>query len=210
VRDQRLSSAARGQVLWAVSCALVMVGLTEAQAAKFNRVLDIGSQAPAWNNLPGTDGQRHALADLKSADVVVVVFFCNHCPVAKAYEKRLLELAEATKKQSVRMVLISVSRYEADRLEEMKNRATDRKYPFPYLQDVSQKLGLKYGAYVTPQVFVLDHERTIAYMGAIDDSMDPAEVTQHYLKDAISAVLGKRQLEVEETRPVGCHIEFED
>lgn len=178
-------------------------------AAKFNRVLDIGDKAPVWSDLSGTDGKRHSLIGLKSADVVVVVFFCNHCPVAKAYEQRLLKLAEVVKEQSVRFVLISVSRYEADRLQEMKKRAADRKYPFPYLQDSSQKLGREYGAYVTPQVFVLDRERTIAYMGAIDDSMDADEVTERYLNDAISAVLSKRELEVEETKPVGCHIEFE-
>ena len=62
-------------------------------AAKFNRVLDIGDKAPVWSGLPGTDGKRHSLSGLKSADVVVVVFFCNHCPVAKAYEQRLLKLA---------------------------------------------------------------------------------------------------------------------
>lgn len=197
---------------FAIHCALVTFLLAPAgalQAAKFNRVLNLGDKAPAWKNLQGTDGKRHSLADLKSTDVVVVVFFCNHCPVAKVYEQRLLKLAAAVKKQSVKFVLISVSRYEADRIEEMKRRATDRKYPFPYLQDPSQKLGREYGAYVTPQVFVLDRERTIAYMGAIDDSMDPEDVTEHYLRDAISATIAKQEPEVEETRPVGCHIEFE-
>jgi peroxiredoxin len=197
---------------FAIHCALLTLLLAQAgdiQAAKFNRVLDLGDKAPAWKNLQGADGNRHSLADLKSTDVVVVVFFCNHCPVAKAYEQRLLKLADAVKKQSVKFVLISVSRYEADRLEEMKRRAEERKYPFPYLQDPSQKLGREYGAYVTPHVFVLDRERAVAYMGAIDDSMDPEEVTEHYLRDAISATIAKQEPEVQETRPVGCHIEFD-
>jgi peroxiredoxin len=192
-----------------VSGTLVVTQTGELWAAKFNRVLELGDKAPVWSELKGADGERHSLADLKSTDVIVVVFFCNHCPVAKAYEQRLLTLADAVKKQSVKFVLISVSQYEADQLEEMKRRATDRKYPFPYLQDRSQKLGREYGAYVTPQVFVLDRERTIVYMGAIDDSMDPDGVTEHYLRDAISATLAKREPEVRETRPVGCHIEFE-
>lgn len=195
--------------VFCVLAALFLAQAGELRAAKFNRVLNPGDKAPVWKNLQGADGKQHSLDDLKSADVVVVVFFCNHCPVAKAYEQRLLKLAEDTKRKSVSFVLISISQYEADRLEEMKRRATERKYPFPYLQDPSQKLGREYGAYVTPQVFVLGRERTIAYMGAIDDAMDPEEVTEHYLRDAVSAVIAKQEPEVRETRPVGCHIEFE-
>ncbi len=202
-----------------VRCRFLLLGLfgvalcqfrpADVRAAKFNRVLNHGDKAPVWNDLPGTDGKKHSLRDLKSADVVVVVFFCNHCPVAKAYEQRLLKLAAATREQSVQFALISVSRYAADNLAEMKKRAADRNYPFPYVQDASQKLARDYGAYVTPQVFVLDRKRTIAYMGAIDDAMDPDEVTEHYLRDAISAVLNRQSIEIEETKPVGCHIEFD-
>ena len=209
MNDRSRTGVPRLLVLLCVGTALCVAWPRVLQAAKFNRVLDIGDKAPVWRELPGTDGKRHSLEDLKSAEAVVVVFFCNHCPVAKAYEQRLLKLADEVKRESVTFVLISVSRYDADRLEEMKKRAADRKYRFPYLQDGSQKLGRNYGAYVTPQVFVLDRDRTIAYMGAIDDSMDPEQVTERYLSEAISAVLSKRELEVEETKPVGCHIEFE-
>ncbi|MBI1314046.1 redoxin domain-containing protein [bacterium] len=188
---------------------LTLAPVDQVRAAKFNRVLNVGDKAPAWRDLPGADGKRHSLEALKQFDIVVVVFFCNHCPVAKAYEERLLKLAAETRKQSVQFVLLSVSRFEADRLEEMTRRVNEKKYPFPYLQDQSQQLGRKYGAYATPQVFVLDRERKIAYMGAIDDSMFPDEVTEQYLSDAISAVLKKQDPEVQESKPIGCHIEYD-
>jgi peroxiredoxin len=190
---------------------IALVPVEESRAAKFNRVLDIGDRSPQWKELPGTDGKQHGLDEFKATEVVVVVFFCNHCPVAKAYEERLLKLARhyRNEKKSVDFVAISVSRFSADRLDEMKRRASEKKYPFPYLSDASQELGRKYGAYVTPQVFVLNRERRIAYMGAVDDSMDPDDVTERFLQDAVDAVLTETEPEVQETKPVGCHIAYE-
>jgi len=122
VLDQLRCVRCRFLLLGLFGVALCQFPPADVRAAKFNRVLDHGDKAPVWNDLPGTDGKKHSLRDLKSADVVVVVFFCNHCPVAKAYEQRLLKLAAATKEQSVQFALISVSRYAADNLDEMKKR----------------------------------------------------------------------------------------
>ena len=172
------------------------VNATRARAAKFNRVLDIGVKAPEWKNLRGTDGRAHSLADLKEAKAIVVVFTCNHCPVAQAYEERLITLAKRSKEQGVTTIAISVSRYEADDFESMKKRAQDKKYPFAYLQDTSQKTGQDYGALATPQVFLLDRDRHVAYMGSIDDSMYPGKVTERFLQQAIDAVLIDEPIEV--------------
>jgi peroxiredoxin len=178
-------------------------------AAKFNRVMDIGKQAPAWKDLRGTDGKSHSLSDLKNAKAVIVVFTCNHCPVAQAYEKRLIKLALESRKKGVEMVAISVSRYEADNFESMKKRAAEKKYPFKYLQDTSQKTGKEYGALWTPNVFLLDSKRRIAYMGGLDDSMYPEKVQKRFLQDAIDAVLKGNTVEISETKPVGCQIEYD-
>ncbi|MDA1162779.1 MAG: thioredoxin family protein [Planctomycetota bacterium] len=185
------------------------VNATGARAAKFNRILDIGAKAPEWKDLRGTDGRSHSLADHKEAKAIVVVFTCNHCPVAQAYEERLITLAKRNKKEGVTTIAISVSRYEADDFESMKKRAKDRKYPFAYLQDTSQKTGQDYGALATPQVFLLDRDRRVAYMGSIDDSMHPGKVTERFLQQAIDAVLINKPVEVEETKPIGCPIFYD-
>ena len=180
-----------------------------AGAARFNRVLDIGKPAPAWNNLEGVDGKRHGLAGLKKATAVVVVFTCNHCPVAKSYEKRLKELTTKYAKQGVKVVAISVSLYEADLLDGMKTRAREQKFNFSYLHDPSQKIGQKYGVQRTPTVFLLDQNRKVAYMGAFDDNMYEDRVSESYLIDSLNAVLSGQAPEVTETRSVGCPVAYE-
>ncbi len=192
-----------------ITAMLLLTPAGPAESAKFNRVVDIGDKAPGWKNLIGVDGKKHSLADHKQAKAVVVVFTCNHCPVAKAYEKRLLELVEKNRRKKVQLVAISISQFEADNLEAMKKRASEKKYSFPYLQDTSQKTGKDWGALCTPHVFLLNSKRRIAYMGKIDDSLYEDQVTEHFLQDAIDAVLAGKGPEVEETKPIGCPIDYE-
>ncbi|MFT4557667.1 MAG: peroxiredoxin [Porticoccaceae bacterium] len=192
-----------------VAAVLVCAVSTELVAAKFNRVMDIGKPAPVWKNLPGVDGKMHSLDELKKAKAVVVVFTCNHCPVAQSYEQRLIKLANERRKQGVAFVAISVSDYEADNLEAMKKRATELKLPFAYLHDPTQQIGRKYGALWTPSVFLLDAKRRVVYMGSVDDSMYPEKVDRRFLKDAIDAVLAGKPVNIEETKPAGCPIDYE-
>ena len=180
-----------------------------ASAAKFNRSIDIGQAAPIWSDLIGCDDKRHGLDEHKTAKAVVVVFTCNHCPVAKAYEDRLLALHAKYRDKGVALVAISVSQLETDGLTEMKRRATAKKYGFSYLHDSTQKIGQAFGATSTPQVFLLDGARKVAYMGKIDDSLHIEKVTEPFLADAIDAVLIGKQPEVTETKPTGCPIEYE-
>lgn len=179
-------------------------------AAKFNREVDIGDKAPEWKDLEGTDGKRHSLADLKKAKAVVVVFTCNHCPVAKAYEERLIEFTKTFEERGVKTVAISVSLYEADSLDAMTKRAKEKKYPFAYLHDPEQKIGAAFGAPCTPSVFLLDGKRKIAYMGKFDDSMYVDRVEEHFLHDAVEAVLAGKEPEVTETKPIGCPIDYKE
>lgn len=177
-------------------------------AAKFNKVLDIGKPAPAWRDLLGVDDKRHGLDDLKAARLVVVVFACNHCPVVKAYERRLIRFVDEYRDKGVEFVAISVSRQPSDQMPQMKMRASDSGFNFPYLIDPTQKIARAYGATCTPHVFVLDQQRRVAYMGKIDDHLDESKVSERFLRDAVDALLAGKQPEVGETRQVGCDIEY--
>ena len=177
-------------------------------AAKFNRVVDIGQQAPVWKDLPGIDGKLHGLAEHKSAKLVVVLFIRNNCPIAQAYEERIRGFVEKYAPQGVAVVAINVSNEQGEGLEQMQARAKERKFSFPYLRDESQKIGQAYGATNTPHVFVLDQQRRIAYMGAIDDNNQPKLVEEHFLADALTALLAGKPVENSETLQRGCHIDY--
>lgn len=177
-------------------------------AAKFNRKVDVGDPAPVWKSLAGVDGKRHSLADEARARLVVVVFICNHCPTARQYDERLKNFVKSYTGKGVRLVAISSSRFPADRFEKMKQHAKKRGFNFPYLHDPTQAVGRQYGVTHTPQVFVLDKQRRIAYMGAIDDNAEPGKVEEHYLTDAVDALLAGKEPEVTESRQFGCELEY--
>jgi peroxiredoxin len=179
---------------------------------KFNKKIKVGDAAPTYTSLPGTDGKSHALADLKGKDVVVVVITCNHCPVAVAYEDRILDFAKkytAAPNSKVALVAINVNNSEADGLPKMKERAKAKGFTFPYLHDESQKIGRQLGATVTPEFFVLDKERKVVYMGAMDDNMNPSKVKTNYLEPAVGAALKGQTPAVSETRGFGCGIQYQ-
>ncbi|HEX6960226.1 MAG TPA: thioredoxin family protein [Lacipirellula sp.] len=169
----------------------------------------LGEPGPAWSKLEGVDGKKHSLADLKDAKAVLVVFTTNHCPVAVAYEDRLNELHHDYKEKGVELVAINVNNIEADRMPAMKKRAEEKEFEFQYLYDPSQEIGRKYGATVTPHVFVLDGKRNVAYMGAIDDNQNPEKAKTHFLRDALDAVLAGKKPDPAKTRQFGCGIQYE-
>jgi peroxiredoxin len=179
-----------------------------AKEGKFNSTISIGEKAPDFSGLSGIDGKKHGLSQYKKAKAVVVVFTCNPCPVAQAYEDRLVELQKDFRKKGVQFVAICANDDKADLLEKLKERAEDMNFNFPYLHDVDQKTGRAYGAAVTPHIFLLDRDRKIAYMGAVDDNQSPDKVTKHYLHDAIDAVLAGKTPDTTETRQFGCGIHY--
>jgi peroxiredoxin len=181
-------------------------------AGEFNKVLSVGDAAPAWKGLDGIDGKTHALADLAAKDVVVVVFTCNSCLVAEAYEDRLVALAaaHAGKDSKVAVVAINVNTGKADALPAMKARAEKRKFPFLYLYDPSQAIAKKYGASFTPEFFVLDKARQVVYLGALDDKVPPREPTAKYVEAAVAAALaGKAPAKAESSASTGCRIKWD-
>lgn len=182
---------------------------TPAIAGRYNKVLKIGDQAPAWTDLPGTDDQKHSLKDLEQQEVIVVVITCNTCPYAMDAEQHLIALQNTYADRGVRVVAISVSKHEEDRLSAMKELAKDRGYNFPYLYDETQQIARDFGAKYTPEFYVLDKERRVAYMGAMNNSAFGKTASKQYVEPAIDALLAQRKPKVAETAPVGCAIRYE-
>jgi gluconolactonase len=172
--------------------------------------LKIGSPAPAWSNLPGVDGKKYSLADLNDKEIVVVVFTCNSCPIAEGYEDRIIAFAKkhTGAKGKVALVAINVNTNKEDRLPKMIERAKDKEFNFPYLFDETQQIAKAYGAVCTPEFFVLDKERKIAYMGAMDDRNNEADAKLNFLEEAIQAVWKSVRPKVTETLPRGCLIRY--
>jgi len=173
--------------------------------------LRIGAQAPDFS-LPGTDGKEWTLASFGESSVLVVNFTCNHCPYAQAYEDRFMALAGEFGPKGVAFVAISpndAKTYPADSFENMKIRAAQKGYPFPYLYDETQAVARAYGAVCTPHVFVFDAARKLAYEGRVDDNWKaPADAKSHDLRNAIKAVLAGGPAPVTNTNPMGCSIKW--
>lgn len=193
------------QFLWA----LVAVAISQpALAGKYNPDRNIGDDAPAWTNLPGTDDKEHSLADLEKFPCVVVVFTCNSCPYAVEYEDRIIAFAQQHA-DKVAVVAINVNKVAEDSMAEMKKRAKEKGFPFPYLFDESQQIAKDYGAIFTPEFFVLNQDRKIVYMGALDDNSVADKVTTRYLENAVKATLNGTTPEIAETVAVGCRVRYE-
>jgi peroxiredoxin len=185
------------------------------------KTLAIGAAAPDFA-LPGVDGRTHRLKDFAAAKVLVVLFTCNHCPTAQAYEGRVIKMHADYKDRGVALVAISPNDPRAVRLDElgytdlsdslaeMKIRARDKGFQFPYLYDgETQQTSRAYGALATPHVFVFDAERRLRYNGRIDDG-EVKPVTSHDARNAIDALLEGRPVRVEKTRVFGCSTKWAD
>ncbi len=211
----------RKQTLTIVAAVLFMVSLSWS-AQKQYKNLEIGQKAPDFN-LPGVDGRNYKLADFADADVLVIIFHCNHCPTAQAYEGRIKKLAADYRNKGVAIVTISPNDPKSVRLDElgysdmgdsfedMKIRAKDMRYNFPYLYDgEDQKVSLAYGPARTPHVYIFDRQRKLRYMGRIDDSEKLHLVKTKDARNAIEALLRGRKVPVEETPTIGCSIKWAD
>jgi peroxiredoxin len=197
----------RKLVLSLVGLALVA---SPAFAGKFNKVVSAGDKAPSFEGIPAVMGAEAAsltLSDIKEP-VVVLVFLANHCPVVTAYEDRIIDFANDYKGKGVKVVGLCVNDMDSDRLPAIKTRVKEKGYNYVYGYDESQKIGKAYGATNTPQFFVLDKDRTIRYLGAMDDSQNEGKVSKQYLRTAVDALLKGESVEESETRPVGCGIQY--
>jgi len=190
---------------------LLVLVAAPAQAGKFNKKMNIGDKLPAFTELPGTDDNKYGADNFKDKDVLVVVVTCNHCPVAVAYEDRIIAFTKkhAGKDSKVGIVAINVNTIEQDRLDKMKERAKDKGFNFTYCYDESQKTGRSLGASVTPEFFVFDKERRLVYTGAMDDNMKADQVEKHYLNDAVDAALKGETPKTATSARKGCGIQYD-
>ncbi len=209
-------------VFWsAILIATIVMGNVSAETSKVVP-LEIGATAPDFS-LPGVDGREYRLADFADANILVIVFTANHCPTAQAYESRLMQLVTDYKSKGVAVVAISPNDPQAvrldelgytdmgDSLDEMKIRAAERKFNFPYLYDgQTQAAARAYGPVSTPHVFIFDKERKLQYAGAVDNSEDPSKIKKSFARDAIDALLDGREIAIKKMKTVGCTIKWAD
>lgn len=209
-------------LLTRIALGLVPLAWSAVASADQPPTLAIGTAAPDFS-LPGVDDQTYSLANFRDVDILVIVFTCNHCPTAQAYEERLKELVEDYKDKSVAIVAVSPNDPEAVRLDElgysdlgdslddMKIRAKDHAFNFPYLYDgAAQEMSRAYGPVATPHVFIFDRDRKLRFTGRIDDHENPAKTKTHDTRSAIDALLAGKPVPVETTRTFGCSVKWAD
>ncbi|MBU1637064.1 thioredoxin family protein [bacterium] len=179
-----------------------------------SETLTIGASAPAFS-LKNVDEAVVSLADYSDCHVVCIVFTCNHCPFAKAYEDRLIQLQKAYDKDDVQFILINPNDptiKPEDSFPNMQKRAAEKHYPFPYLIDETQDIAKAYGAFRTPEVYLFDAGRKLVYHGLIDNSTEEKEVQEdkRYLKLAIDHLLAgtPEQIDPKDTKAFGCTIKW--
>ena len=203
------------------SALLVLFSFTRKPSSEDPVTLAIGAKAPDFK-LPGTDGKIYSLASFAKAKILVIIFTCNHCPTAQAYEDRIIQLTADYKSKDVQVIAVSPNDPFAVRLdelgysdmgdtfEEMKTRHKQKKYNFPYLYDgKTQNTSKAYGPVATPHVFIFDKERKLRYKGRIDDVEKPSK-TPHTTdtRAALDELLTNKEVTGNTTKVFGCSIKW--
>jgi thiol-disulfide isomerase/thioredoxin len=199
---------------------LILLSGESLAAATDPAPLEIGSPAPDFS-LPGTDGKIYTLNSFRSAKILAIIFTCNHCPTAQAYEDRIKQLVSDYQSKSVAIVAISPNdplsvRLDemgytdlGDSFEDMQMRAKDKQFNFPYLYDgETSAVSMKYGPQATPHVFIFDQNRKLRYSGRIDDGEKPGTAKNHDTRNALDAMLSGKPVVVEKTKTFGCSIKW--
>ena len=188
-----------------------------------HKTLEIGAQAPDFK-LTGVDDKVYSLASFKDARVLVVIFTCNHCPTAQCYEDRIIKMTTDYKDKKVAVVAIMPNDPKSLRLDEldfsdlgdsyaeMKVRAKEKKFNFPYLYDgETESVSREYGPIATPHVFIFDQERKLRYQGRIDDTESPYKTPgKTDALNAIDALLNNREVDVKTTKVFGCSVKWSE
>lgn len=192
------------------------INTTTEQVADVSTGYSIGDEATDFS-LKSLDGQMYSLSQFEEAKGFIVIFTCNHCPYAKAYEDRIIALDAKYKSLGYPVIAINPNDPVAqpeDSFELMKERAAEKGFTFPYLMDEGQKIYPQYGATKTPHVFILQKENDkniVKYIGAIDNNHEDAnDVSEKYVENAIDALLTGKDIEVKETKAIGCTIKVQE
>ena len=186
----------RTALMWTVA---VMVSYGSLFAAE----IEVGAKAPDFTAI-GTDGKEYSFASVKDAKLLVLSFTCNNCPVAKAYEDRFIEFTKKYEPKGVKFIAINANN-QSEGLEQMKKRAQEKDFNFPYVFDASGDSARAYGARVTPHLFIVKDGK-IAYRGAFDDKQRNSK--KSYVADAVDALLAGKTPEVTSTKAFGCGIKI--
>jgi peroxiredoxin len=183
--------------------------------------LSIGTKAPNFS-LPATDGKTYSLASFAKSKILVIIFTCNHCPTAQAYEDRMIQLTNDYKNKGVQVIAISPNDPEAVRLDElgysdmgdsfaeMKVRYQQKKYNFPYLYDgKTQSASKAYGPVATPHVFIFDKDRKLRFQGRIDDTENPSKTPKtRDTRAALDQLLAGEEVATATTKVFGCSVKW--
>lgn len=174
-------------------------------------VLTLGSKMPDFS-LPATDERTYSSSSLSNAEVLIIIFSCNHCPYVQAYENRIIQIQNKYKEKGVQVVAINSNdavKYPEDSFGEMKKRAVEKGFNFPYLYDETQDIARAFGATHTPELFVFNRERVLVYFGKIDDNwQNETRVRNKYLENALNELLSGKTISVPETFAIGCTIKW--
>jgi peroxiredoxin len=206
--------------MWRMIVLLLLTFTASAQTS--HPILPLGSPAPDFS-LPGVDGKNHSLADFASSPVLVVVFTCNHCPIAQMYEQRIQQLEADYRDRGVAVIAIQPNNPKAirideldssdisDSLEEMKIRFAYKNLHYPYLYDgETQSVARAYGPQATPHVFIFDKDRKLRYEGRMDNSYRQELVNSQDARNAIDALLANREVPVKKTGVFGCSTKWQE
>lgn len=175
------------------------------------RILQLGEEAPGFESLLGADGKRYSLSSFRDKPFLVVIFSCNHCPYAQAYEERMISIQRDYQANGVQLVAVNSNdsdKYPEDSYPEMVKRAKRRGFNFPYIRDEDQSVVTAYGGVCTPHVFLFDRLRLLRYRGRIDDSKDENAVKESDLRSALDDLISNQSVSVPDTRPFGCSIKW--
>ena len=175
----------------------------------------VGDKAADFK-LKNIDNKMVAMANYKDAKGIILVFTCNHCPFAKKYESRIMDLDKNYKTKGFPVVAISPNDPTVepeDSFENMQKRAKEKSYSFPYLMDETQNVAKEYGATKTPHVYVLEKQKdatyVVKYIGAIDDNCDDASaVKEKYVENAVNNLLAGKPVTPDYTKAIGCGIKW--
>ena len=177
------------------------------------KALSLGSAIPmADQKMKNVDGKEVAVADIKGSKGTLVVFTCNACPWAKAWEDRIVALGNEYKDKGIGVIAVNANdpgKVAEDGYDQMKTRAQEKKFGFPYVVDATSNVARAYGATRTPEAFLFDGQGKLVYHGTIDDNaQEPSKVSERYLADALTAVTGGKAVAKGETKAMGCGIKF--
>ena len=173
--------------------------------------LRLGSKANPFK-LMGVDGKFYSLGDFKNKKVLCIIFTCNHCPYVKAVEDRINQIVRDNSGSSFALLCINSNdenEYPEDSYEEMKKRAKEKGFVFPYLHDDTQEIAKAYDAVCTPDIYLFDENRILKYRGRIDDNWkDESQVTRRELQMAIDMLLENKKIDFEIVPSMGCSIKW--